>query len=129
MAGRAMRVRVEGSRQARDSLRRAGADLDDLKTAHADIAAIVLPEAASRAPRGRTGRLSSSGRPFASKRDARVAFGGGSVRYARPIHWGWPARGIAPDLFLVEGVRATQPRWTAVYRQAVQRILDRVRGA
>jgi hypothetical protein len=123
----AIRVRVEGSRQARDSLRRAGAQLDDLKEAHTEIANIIQPVAAGAAPR-RTGRLAGSGRASGSKREATVSFGN-RLRYARPIHWGWPARNISPHRFLWDAQQSTEPRWTQVYHQAIQRILDRIKGA
>lgn len=122
-------VRIDGAREARASLRAAGADLDDLKAAHQEIAGIIQPVASGLAPRGRTGRLAGSGRQYASKRDARVAYGGSSIRYAKPIHWGWPARHITAQPWLTTAVEQTKPRWTDAYRKAVQRILDRIKGS
>lgn len=119
-------IRVEGARQLRSTLRAAGADLDDLKRAHA--AASELVARAARAP-VRSGRLQSTIRAGQTRTAAIVRAGYKSVPYAGPIHWGWPARNIAANPFLTEAAQSTEPQWITQYEQDVERILDQVQGA
>ena len=49
--------------------------------------------------------------------------------YANPVHWGWPAHGIAPHPFLSDAAVATEPAWSAVYAAAVADAIAQVRGA
>lgn len=113
-------------------LRRALAQLDDdlageLKDANGRAGAVVVPAAAGRAPR-RSGRLAASGRANRAGGRASVSFGSAAVPYAGPIHWGWPARGIAAQPFAVEGAEATRPVWEAAYVADVEALLDKVAG-
>jgi hypothetical protein len=119
-------VQVIGARQLRATLKRAGDDLQDLTDAHGKISRIVV--GATRAPR-RTGRLAGSVRGSGTKTVATVRAGRASVPYAGPIHYGWPARRIAPNPFLTDAAHATEPTWTAVYTQTVNRLLEKVKGA
>lgn len=121
-------VRVEGLNTLVRTLNRAGEDVSELKDAHQRVAQIVADAASSRAPR-RTGALSSSVRGARQVRRARVSVGGARVPYAAPIHWGWPARGIAANPFVSEAAQDTEARWTAQYREDVQNALDKVKGA
>lgn len=118
-------VRVEGARQLRRALSRAGDDLADLRDANAQAAAVASRAGAARAPR-RSGTLAASVRPGATKTQAVIRAGGARVPYAGPIHWGWPARHIAPQPFLSEGAQATEPTWLGIYMAAIERIVARV---
>lgn len=122
-----MTVRVEGARRLRSTLRKAGQDLGDLKTAHTAAAGIVTPAARGRAPR-RTGRLAGDVRGSGTTTAATIRVGRASVPYAQPVHWGWPRRGIAANPFVTEAAQATEPTWVQAYESAVSRILDRVKG-
>ena len=121
-------IRVEGARELRRTMRRAGVDMADLKAANAKAAQVVAQWAGVRAPR-RTGRLGASVRGSKAVGRARVVAGGASVPYAGPIHWGWPARHITAQPFISEAAQETQPSWEAAYLEDVQRVLDRVEGA
>lgn len=121
-------VQVEGLRQLRAQLRRAGADLGDLKRANAAAAQLVVDAAAPFAPT-RTGRLRASPRASKAAGRARVLAGGAAVPYAGPIHWGWPARGIAPQPWISDAAQRTEPLWLDVYLRDIDRIIDGVRGA
>jgi hypothetical protein len=118
-------VRVEGARQLRRALSRAGDDLSDFRDANAEVARIAGAAGRSRAPR-RTGTLAASVRTSGTKTQAVVRAGGARVPYAGPIHWGWAARHIAPHPFLSEGAQATEPVWLAVYMAKIDRIIARV---
>jgi hypothetical protein len=120
-------VQVRGARQLRSSLKKAGKDLQDLKDAHAKVAAVVAAAAAARAPK-RTGRLATSVRGTGTTTAAVIRAGFKSVPYAGPIHWGWPARGIAAQPFLSDAATSTEGAWLPIYEGAVETALDQVKG-
>lgn len=121
-------VKVEGARQLRSALKRAGAELGELTDAHREAAALVASAAAARAPQ-RTGRLAASIRPNASRTRARVAAGGAATPYAGPIHWGWPARNIAESLFVTEAAAELEETWLSRYEAELERIVGKVNDA
>jgi len=127
VTGRADPVQVEGLAALIKALRQAEAGLDDLKNANQAAGTIVLGEARPAAPT-RSGRLAASGRANRAAGRANVLFGSARVPYANPIHWGWPARGIAADPFVTTAAAATEDRWLGAYERDVQSILDAVRG-
>lgn len=125
--GAAPVVTVEGARQLRASLKRAGSDLTDMAKVHATVSRYVSMRAAAMAPR-RSGRLSGSVRGNQAKASAVVRAGGARVPYANPIHWGWPARHIRSQPFLVDAAHVTEPTWTRYYLTEVERIVSTVHG-
>lgn len=120
-------IRVEGAAQLRRTLKAAGDDLSDLKAAHAQVGTFVTEAAAPRAPR-RSGALAGSGRPGSTKTAALIRYGGARVRYARPIHWGWPRRNIEANPWAYQTAIDTRPQWTQLYTAAVDRVLARIKG-
>ena len=120
-------IRVEGAAELRRTLKRAGEDLSDLKTAHSAAAQIVAGRGRGTAPR-RTGTLAASVRGSGTATAAVVRAGGARVPYAGPIHWGWPSRGITAQPWLSEAATDTETVWVAGYERDVERILDRVKG-
>lgn len=122
-------VKVEGARELRRTLKKAGSDLADLKDANAKVGQLVAQESRPNAPVGRTGRLAASVRANRAAAKAVVSAGGGAVPYAGPIHWGWPARHITAQPFISVTAVATQPRWLPLYEQDIQQICDSVKGA
>ncbi|GIG64258.1 HK97 gp10 family phage protein [Phytomonospora endophytica] len=121
-------VDVIGAERLRISLRKAGAEVADLKNANAKAASMVAGAAASSAPR-RTGRLAATVRGNRAVGKAIIRAGRASVPYALPIHWGWPARNIAPNPWVSEAARRLEPVWLAVYVDDLQSILDKIEGA
>jgi hypothetical protein len=121
-------VVVEGARELRATMKRAGADLDDLKDAHAEVAAYVASASSSAAPRA-SGRLAASVRGNRAQASAVVKAGGAAVPYAGPIHWGWPGHNIAAQPFMADTAARTEPHWTATYLAAIERIVGKIRGA
>lgn len=119
-------VTVENLPEVRRQLRAFQGDVEDLKDANAAAAETVAAAAAGRAPR-RTGRLAGSGRGNRAAGRATVIFGGAAVPYAGPVHWGWPARGIEGDPFVVEAAQETESSWLPVYEQAVAQAVDKIR--
>jgi hypothetical protein len=116
-------------------MRRAGIDMEDLKAAHAQASQFVGAMAASRAPR-QTGMLAASWRPSAAATQATIRFGGARVPYANAVHWGTGARpgkrgphNIAPNPFVVNTAHDLEPTWVPIYLEAIEAIIDTVRGA
>jgi hypothetical protein len=78
---------------------------------------------AARPPR-KTGRLAASGRAGRGEAKAVVTFGSASVPYARPIHWGWPARHIEPHPFALEAAEQTESQWLEEYRKDLDDLVE-----
>lgn len=120
-------IKVEGARNLRRTLKRAGNNLDDLKDAHAAVGAIVVAAGRTGAPR-RSGALAGSVRASRAAASATVRAGGARTPYAGVIHWGWPGRGITAQPWLSTAATATEPAWTAAYQQAVDQVLSTIKG-
>lgn len=118
-------MRVEGGPALRSSLRKAGQDLQDLKDVHKGAAEIVV--AAARPP-VKSGRLAASGRASGTATQAIMRWGGASIRYAGPVHYGNPAHHVEPQPFGTEAARGTEPVWTTLYEDKVDNILKTVKG-
>ena len=109
-------IRVDGLRRLRRDLRQLEGGLSDLKDANARAGQVVVQAATVKAPRRPgSGRLAGSGRPSRAAGRVSILWGGARVPYAGPIHWGWPARGIEAQPFVVEAAQETQPQWLASY--------------
>lgn len=121
-------VRVDGLNRLVRTMRRAGADLQDFKDAHAKAASIVVSAANSRVPR-RSGDLASTIRPAKQARRAIIYAGNARVKYANPIHWGWPARHIRANPFISNAAQQTEPVWTSAYFQELEDIINKIAGA
>jgi hypothetical protein len=118
---------VEGGRQLRASLKRAGVDVQDLKAAHKQVADQVRSDALPVAPR-RTGRLAASLRSSGTQREALVRAGRKAVPYGGPIHWGWPSRHIAAQPFIYDTAQRTEPTWASTYMAALEAIVQSIEG-
>lgn len=121
-------MRIQGLPRLRRALRQLDADVTDLKNANAAAAATVAAAAAARAPR-RSGALAASVRGNRAASRATVRAGTARVPYAGPIHWGWPARGITAQPFVIDAARATEPVWLAAYARDLERAVSRVSGS
>lgn len=121
-------VTVDGMKQLIKTMRQAGEDMADMKDANQAAATVALHGADQLVPRA-SGRLASSGRTARQAARARFQFGSARIPYAAIVHWGWPARGVPADTYGTDGARKTEPIWTATYTEALQAIVNRVRGA
>ncbi len=83
---------VVGQKRFVQTMRKAGADMDDLKEVNREAAQIALPAVRNLAPRGKTGRLAGSLRVGATKRAGVIRAGRKAVPYAGPTNYGWPTR-------------------------------------
>lgn len=121
-------VEVDGARELRRSMKRAGADLGDLKDANQRAGQTVANAAGGLAPR-RSGALAGAIRASRAVSSVTVKAGGARVPYAGPIHWGWPLRNIAAQPFLSDAATGTEPQWLPQYEKEIADIVDRIEGA
>lgn len=128
MAASGPAVRVEGARQLRASLKRAGLDVQDLKDAHRKVAEQVAHDALPDTPR-RSGALARSLRPAGTQSAAVVRAGRASVPYAAAIHWGSPKQHIRAQSWIYNAAQRTQNTWTGTYLSALELIIDAIEGA
>lgn len=121
-------VQIQGARELRRTLKRAGVSVEDLKDANAAAGAIVVAAGRTSAPR-RSGRMAGTVRASRAAASATVRAGGAAVPYAGVIHWGWPARGIAAQPWLSEAATSTESAWLAAYEAGVEKVLSTIKGA
>jgi hypothetical protein len=119
-------VTITGADTLARSLTKAAEELEDLEEAQQKTASLIASAAASRAPVGPSGRLAGSIRGRVTKGQVRIESG---VPYWGPIHWGWPARNISANPFIVDAAIALESQWVDEYRADAQEALDKVRGA
>ncbi len=119
---------VVGQKRFVQTMRKAGADMDELKDVNREAAEIALPAVRNLTPRGQTGRLASSLRVGATKRAGIIRAGRKAVPYAGPINYGWPARRIRPRLFVNDGVASSESQWQQIYKEFVEKTMDQVKG-
>lgn len=105
------RVRVEGLGRTIRQMSKAGADAEDLKSLMHTIGSLVIN--AANPPR-QSGALANTLRPGRGKTKAVVRAGGARTPYAGVIHYGWPARNIAPQPFLTDALNSKR---TDVFRE------------
>ena len=118
---------VDGAKELRKTLKQAGDDLKDLKEVNRRVGALIATAARTTAP-VRTGALSASIRPAAAAAKVRIRAGSAKVPYAKPIHWGWPARHIRANPFLSDAATRTEETWVGYYFDELQAILNKVEG-
>lgn len=132
--GRAPRWEVEGLREARRELRGLGDDFrTEMKGTHTAAADVVARQARVLAP-DRTGRLARSVRAHGTTTTGSVKAGVG-LRYAGPIHFGWPGRPnrakgwrggpIRPQPFIYDAADQRIDEVVDVYEQRVEELIRR----
>lgn len=116
---------VRGGDELARTMRQAGDELGDLTGASKRAGDLVAGAARGRAPK-RTGQLAGSLFPVVSATGVTVS---SRLPYAGPIHWGWPARNIAAQPFLVDAAARTEDTWVGYYADDVQEAVNGVKGA
>lgn len=119
---------IVGQKRFVQTMRRAGADLDELKSVNRQAAQIALPAVTGRTP-VRTGRLRGSVRVGATRRAGVIRAGSKAVPYAGVINYGWPAHHITPRLYVNNGVAGSESAWMRVYADYVEKTMKQVKGA
>lgn len=117
-------IRILGLSRFRSTLKKAGADMGDMKEANIRAADIVVEAARALAPK-RSGRLRDSLKPQKSVARARIQ---SDLIYAPVIHYGWPRRNIAPNPFLTKAAANTRDRWLTGYAADLEEIVNKVKG-
>lgn len=126
-------MRVIGGAKLRREMKQAGVDVTDLQEAHKNTAKIVETRARGTVPTD-SGKLASTMRSAGTKTMSVIRAGNNrktnaGVPYAAPIHWGWPARNIEPQPWLVEAAADTEPEWFADYTKSIDEIIEKIKGA
>nr|DAI73883.1 MAG TPA: putative tail component [Caudoviricetes sp.] len=132
-------IRVEGADRLKRTLRKAGADLGELREANRHAANIVAAAARPLTPigkprrrgRGRPkapGRLMRSLRTSATLRAGVVKAGNARVPYAAVVHYGWRTHGIKERPWLHNAAVASEPIWTKNYTRKMNEVLRQVKG-
>lgn len=132
------RVRIEGAARLRRTLKQAGVDMAELRSANREAARSILPIAIGMAPVGtpppahwnvpQPGRLKASMRVAATNRAGIVRAGRKSIPYAGVIHWGWPQRGIRARPWIMTTAQDNEHVWTSVYMDHVDDVLKQIKG-
>ena len=118
-------VEVEGARQLRKALTELGDDaVDDLKAVNMEGVDVVLAEALTRVP-VRSGRLYETVRGSATKTRGTIRAGFKKVPHAGPVHFGWPARNIEPNLFLYDAIDERRDEVIAVYKDNIDKLMKK----
>jgi phage gpG-like protein len=138
VAGTPKVIRVTGAKELRRTLKAFEGDLGQLREVHQAAADKVLARALRDAP-SRTGRLKASLRAKGNNASAVVRSAGRQAPYAAPVHWGWPTRPnkakgwrggvIHPNPFLYEAVVRFQAEIARDYLDAVDRLMNKIKGA
>lgn len=118
---------VVGQKRFVQTMRKAGADMDELRDVNAQAARVALPAVRSLAP-SRTGTLAGSLRTGATKRAGVIRAGRKSVPYAGVINYGWPHRHITGQLYANAGVAQSEPQWTRLYKDFIKKTMSQVKG-
>lgn len=149
--GRSGQVKVVNLAKVRRQLKELSEDVDyramEYLPTNKTIADIVAGDAKSYVP-VRSGHLLASIRAAATKTSARVKAGGrttstamgeaeravigskyrgikGSVEYAGPIHFGWPARFIKPQPFFYDAIDKRRTEIAQKYEKMIKEIIKR----
>ncbi len=121
MAGR--QVSVEGARELRKALKTVGDEAKaGLKDVNVEVAEIVARAAVTRVP-SRSGALRETVRAAGAQTRASVKAGFKKVPYAGVIHFGWPARKIAPQPFLYDALDARRDEVVDTYANGMADLL------
>ena len=121
MAGR--QVSVEGARELRKALKTVGDEAKaGLKDVNVEVAEIVARAAVTKVP-ARSGALRETVRAAGAQTRASVKAGFKKVPYAGVIHFGWPARKIAPQPFLYDALDARRDEVVDTYANGMADLL------
>ena len=120
MAGQ---IGVEGARELRKALKTVGDEAKaGLKDVNVEVAEIVARAAVTRVP-SRSGALRETVRAAGAQTRASVKAGFKKVPYAGVIHFGWPARKIAPQPFLYDALDARRDEVVDTYANGMADLL------
>ena len=120
-------VSIQGLSRLRRTMKAAEVDMGLLKGLNRAAAGVVEGAASSATPT-LTGRLGSTLRSSATQSAGIVRAGRKSVPYAGVIHWGWPAKNIKAQPWLVDAAKSSESVWLNVYLDGINDILNNIEG-
>lgn len=134
MAQQVLGVSVEGLSELNRQLRRAGADLTDLKALNQEAVNTVLPYVNSLVPLGieDPGALLATIRGSATGAGAYIRAGSRSVPYAGVIEWGYSpsgAKNLSGRHYMTDALNQAEPEWIDIYFEKLEKIIDRIANA
>lgn len=118
-------IQIEGRRELARALKKAAGNAGELKQIHATLAVPLVALARMEAP-SRSGNLAGSVRASATQRALSLKAGSGHVPYANPIHWGWRARGIDSNPFLIRARDSLAAQVADGYKRHVAELVSKV---
>lgn len=116
-------VQIEGLNQKIKALQELGVELDDIKDVFAEIAKDGAEVASSFAP-VKSGALQDTIRGNRAKNKAVITAGRARVAYAGAINYGWPARNIAPAMFLQKADEVMADRAPQMLEEGIARLIQ-----
>lgn len=128
------RLRVDGARELRASLKAAGRGVQDLKDANREAAEVVAARARRTAPVGPAPlHIADTIRAAGTQSAAIVRVGTARMPYGKPLHWGHRTGGrtpttVAAQPWVYQAAVDTADRWLPKYLQHVDRIIRSVEG-
>jgi hypothetical protein len=118
-----VKTEILGLREVQRDLNKLGDDTkNEMKDTHKEAAEVVVMGAKRLVPY-RTGALAASIRALATKSSGRVRAGSASVPYAGPIHFGWPARRIAPNPFIYDALDDRRDDIREIYEERIDELI------
>lgn len=134
MARQILGVSVEGLTELNKQLRKAGADLSDLKALNREAVNTVLPYVNSMVPVGieDPGALLASVRGSATGAGAYIRAGSRSVPYAGVVEYGYSSSGakdMAGREYMHKALTAAEPEWIDIYFEKLETIIARIANA
>lgn len=121
---------VDGAAQLRRTLRKAGADMAEMRAVHRRVGGVILPVARAGTPVGPDagGHIASTVRMGASQSATTIRAGNKRISYGARLHFGWMRRGQMPQPWITKAAKSTEPRWTQVYFEGITNIIDTIKG-
>lgn len=128
--GEGFRLRLDnkGLNTLARTLKRAGADMADLKTEYRKAADAAVKGTKPVTPR-RSGKLARTLRGGATQKSGVMRAGGSSVPYAGVINYGWPGHNIKPANFMAKGLDRSADEINDIFADAIDKALAQVKGA
>lgn len=102
-----VRIRITGLAKTVRAMEKSGADAADMRDLMHALGMTVVRAAG---PPVLTGATAASARAGRGKTKAVVRAGGARVPWAPVVHYGWPARNIAPNPWLATALQQTRSR-------------------
>jgi hypothetical protein len=119
-------ITIRGHENLARTLRRAGADIGQMRAANDQAGGAIVKHARILCP-VKTGRLQGSIRSKPLRGGVTVVASEGLV-YGPVQHWGWPAHNIRATLFLTKGFVQARSEVNRAYQEETRKAMAQVKG-